>query len=77
MAAEPRRIAAAVLAVLVSSAVLAAAELPSQARKPKQAEAVKHCNIGGSPGVQGANGICVKLSGYVSAGFTIGRPGSR
>ena len=77
MAAEPRRIALAVMAVLASSTVLAAAELPSQARKPKQAEAVKRCNLDGSPGVLAANGICVKLSGYVSAGFNFGRPGSR
>jgi len=77
MAAEPRRIAFAVLAVLASSAVVAAAELPSQARKPKHPEAVKRCNVGGSPGVEAANGICVKMSGYVSAGFNLGRQWSR
>jgi hypothetical protein len=77
VAAEPRRIVTAVMAVLVSSTVLAAAELPSQAKKPKQPEAVKRCNVDGSPGVQAANGICVKVSGYVSAGFNFGRPGSR
>jgi hypothetical protein len=77
MAAEPRGIAFAVLAVLVSSTVLAAAELPSHARKPKHPEAVKHCNVAGWPGVLAANGICVKMSGYVSAGFNLGRQWSR
>jgi hypothetical protein len=77
MAAEPRRIGLAVLAAIASSTVLAAAELPSQARKPKHPAAVKHCNVDGSPGVQAANGICVKMSGYVSAGFTFGRQWGR
>ena len=77
MAAEPRRIGLAVMAVIVSWTVLAAAELPSQARKPKHPEAVKRCNVGGSPGVEAANGICVKMSGYVSAGFNLGRQWSR
>jgi len=77
MAAELRRIAFAVLAVLLSPAVLAAAELPSQARKPKHSEAVKRCNVGGSPGMVAANGICVKMSGHVSAGFNVGRQWSR
>lgn len=77
MAAEPRRIVTALLAALASSTVLAAAELPSQAKKPKQPEPVKRCNIGGSPGVQAANGICVKVGGSISAEFNFGRQGSR
>ena len=48
---------------------LPAAELPSQNKKPKPAEALKHCDVAGSPGVMAANGVCVRLSGYVSAGI--------
>ncbi len=71
MAAD-RSIVFAVLAALALPTALSAAELPSENRKPKPAEAVKHCNIAGSPGVLAANGVCVKLSGYISAGFTAG-----
>jgi hypothetical protein len=49
-----------------------AAELPSQrgqTHKSKQADAAKTCNVAGSPGVLGANGVCVRLSGYVSSQF--------
>jgi hypothetical protein len=66
-----------VLAVLAASALVAsAAELPSQARKakpPETARALKTCDIGGVAGVVAANGVCVRLSGYVSAGFGAGR----
>ncbi len=72
MAAE-RRIAFAILAILASLTALRAAELPSQTKKPKPAEALKHCNVGGLPGVMAANGVCVRMSGYVSAGFGVGR----
>lgn len=72
MAAE-RAIVIAILAVLQLPAVLSAAELPSQNKKPKPPEAVMHCDIAGSPGILAANGICVKLSGYVSAGFSAGK----
>lgn len=71
MAAE-RRIALAILATLASLTALPAAELPSQNKKPKPPEAFKHCNVGGSPGVMAADGVCVRLSGYVSAGFGAG-----
>ena len=51
----------------------AAAELPSQYKKPKPAaEAQKHCNIAGNPGILGANGVCIRLSGYISAQFSAG-----
>ena len=48
-----------------------AAELPSQRHtdKPPQAEAAKRCNVAGSPGVLASNGVCVRLSGYVSSQF--------
>ena len=49
-----------------------AAELPSQARKAtthESAQALKKCNIGGIAGILAANGVCVKLSGSISARF--------
>ena len=67
-----RTFALAILAVLALPSALAAAELPSQNKKAR-AEAVRHCDIGGSPGVLAANGVCVRVSGYVSAGFGAGR----
>ena len=72
MAAE-RRIAFAILATFASFTALSAAELPSQNKKPKPPEALKHCDVAGSPGVLAANGVCVRLSGYISAGFSAGR----
>jgi hypothetical protein len=64
----------AVLTLLALPAALSAAELPSQNnKKTKPPEAVKHCNVAGSPGVLAANGVCVKLSGYISADFGAGR----
>ena len=71
MAAD-RWISLAILAALALPTALSAAELPSENRKPKRAEAVKHCNIAGSPGVLAANGVCVRLSGYISADFSAG-----
>ncbi len=68
-----RSIGFAVLAVLALPTALTAAELPSQNKKPKPPQAAKHCNIAGSPGVLAANGVCVRLSGYVSAGFNAGQ----
>lgn len=68
-----RWIMCALLGALPLATSLAAAELPSQARKVKQAELVKHCNIAGSPGILAANGICIRISGYVSAGFGAGQ----
>jgi hypothetical protein len=62
-----------ILAVLALPTALPAAELPSQNKKSKPPEAVKHCNIAGSPGVLAANGVCVRLSGYISAGFGAGQ----
>jgi hypothetical protein len=49
-----------------------AAELPSQrgqSDKPKKAEPAKACNVAGNPGVLAANGVCVRLSGYLSSQF--------
>ena len=49
------------------------AELPSQNKKPKPPEAVRHCDIGGSPGVLAANGFCVRMSGYISTSVKAGQ----
>jgi hypothetical protein len=66
-----RRVAFALVAALLGASAAQAAELPSQrhADKPSQAEPAKKCNVAGSPGVQAANGVCVRFSGYVSSKF--------
>ena len=65
-----RRVAFALVATLLGSAAQAA-ELPSQrhADRPSQPEAAKKCNVAGSSGIQAANGVCVRLSGYISSQF--------
>ena len=66
------RMVAAALVLAVFAAAVPAAELPTQARKAKPPEngtAQQKCNIGGMVGVLAANGVCVKLSGSISAGF--------
>jgi hypothetical protein len=63
-------------AALLGAAAGQAAELPSQrgqTNKPKQSEPAKKCNIAGNPGVLAANGLCVRLSGYISSQFTAGQ----
>jgi hypothetical protein len=66
-----RRVAFVLVAALFGAAAAQAAELPSQrhADKPKQAEAAKKCNVAGSPGVLAGNGVCVRMSGYLSSQF--------
>ena len=56
---------------IVAAGAARAAELPSQRHtdKPAHAEAAKKCNVAGFPGVQASNGVCVRLSGYVSSQF--------
>ena len=60
------------LASAVAAVAAQAAELPPQRHtdKPAQAEAAKKCNVAGFPGVQVSNGVCVRLSGYVSSQFS-------
>jgi predicted MFS family arabinose efflux permease len=60
---------------LLSAAAVHAAELPSQHHtdKTKGAEAAKKCNVAGSPGILAGNGVCVRLSGYVSSQFGAGQ----
>ena len=65
---------AAILTALACASAAGAAELPTQAaKKAKPPEAVKHCNIAGFAGVLGPSGICVRTSGYISAGVGIGQ----
>ncbi len=71
--AVARPIAFAILAVLALPTALPAAELPSQTKKPKPPEAVKHCNIAGATGVLAANGVCVRMSGSISTQFSAGQ----
>jgi len=62
------------MAALTLAGSARGAELPSQNnKKTKPPEALKHCNVAGYPGVQAANGVCVRLSGYISAGFNAGQ----
>jgi hypothetical protein len=69
MTALTARLALVALTMLAAATAASAAELPTQAKKAKPAETLKHCNVGGSPGVLAANGMCVKVSGYVSVEF--------
>lgn len=71
--AAKRSIMLAILAIFSLPSAVCAAELPSQMKKPRAAEALRHCNVAGLPGIMAANGVCVKISGYVSAGFNVGR----
>jgi hypothetical protein len=71
-----RTVAFALAAALFGAAASGAAELPSQrgqTHKPKQAEPARTCNIAGAPGVLAANGVCVRLSGYISSQFSAGQ----
>ena len=61
-----------VVAVFGATAVQAA-ELPAQNKKPTKAEPAKTCDVAGNPGVLAANGVCVRLSGYVSSQFSGGQ----
>lgn len=71
-----RWLAFATAAALLGAAAAQAAELPSQrgqTHKAKEAQGAKTCNIAGAPGVLAANGVCVRLSGYVSSQFSAGQ----
>ncbi len=61
------------LAAAVLGAAAGAAELPAQNKKPTKAEPAKTCDVAGNPGVLAANGVCVRLSGYVSSQFSAGQ----
>jgi hypothetical protein len=68
------RVALFLLGVVFTNGVAYAAELPSQSiKKPKEAQQPVHsCNIAGITGVMLANGVCVKMSGFVSTQVTGG-----
>ena len=70
-----RCVAFALATTIVTAGAARAAELPSQHHtdKPAHAEAAKKCNVAGFPGVQASNGVCVRLSGYVSSQFSGGQ----
>lgn len=64
----------ALVAALIAAAPAFAAELPSAKKAKAPPESAKRCSIGGMSGVLAANGVCVKLSGYISAGVTASPP---
>ena len=68
-----RCFACALAAMLLGATAGQTAELPAQNKKPTNAEPAKTCNIAGNPGVLAANGVCVRLSGYVSSQFSAGQ----
>jgi hypothetical protein len=61
-----RALAYALAGALLAATAGQAAELPAQNKKPTKAEPAKTCDIAGNPGVLAANGVCVRLSGYIS-----------
>ena len=60
-------LACALAVALLAATSGQAAELPAQNKKPTKAEPAKACDIAGNPGVLAANGVCVRLSGYISS----------
>jgi hypothetical protein len=68
-----RWFACALAAALLAATSGQAAELPAQSKKPTKAEPARKCDIAGNPGVLAANGVCVRLSGYVSSQFSGGQ----
>ena len=69
-----RTIVCGFMAALTLAGSATGAELPSQSNKrTRPPEALKHCDVAGYPGVLAANGVCVRLSGYISAGFNAGQ----
>ena len=62
-----RWLACALAAVILGATAAPGAELPAQNKKPTKAEPAKTCDIAGNPGVVAANGVCVRLSGYISS----------
>jgi hypothetical protein len=68
-----RWFACALSAALLLASAVQAAELPAQNNKPTKGEPAKKCDIAGNPGVLAANGVCVRLSGYISSQFSAGQ----
>ena len=63
--AFPRTMSLFGLAAIILATCATAAELPTQVKKANP-EAAQKCNIGGISGVVAANGVCIKLGGYIS-----------
>jgi hypothetical protein len=68
-----RWFACALSSALLLASAGQAAELPAQNNKPTKAEPAKKCDIAGNPGVLAANGVCMRLSGYISSQFSAGQ----
>jgi hypothetical protein len=70
-----RRFGAIALAGVVLVATAAqGAELPSRRHQDKsKKQYVTPCNVAGSAGVLAADGVCVRLSGYVSSSVSGGQ----
>jgi hypothetical protein len=71
-----RCFAFALVTALLGAIAGQAAELPAQnaqRKKPKQAEAVRRCDIAGSPGILAPDGVCVRMSGNISTGVSTGQ----
>jgi hypothetical protein len=67
--------ALALVALTLCASVAEGAELPSQVKSktpPEHAQPVKKCNIAGIAGVVAADGVCVRLSGSISAEVSAG-----
>jgi hypothetical protein len=66
----PIPLVAALGAALLLATPCFAAELPSgkKAKATAPTQSLRHCDLGGVSGVLAANGVCVHLGGYVSAG---------
>ncbi len=63
-------------ALALGASAATGAELPTQAKSakpPEHAQRLKKCNIFGNVGFVAADGLCVRISGSVSAGFTAGQ----
>ena len=67
-----RWFACALTAAVLGAAAGQAAELPAPHKKPTKAEPAQKCDIAGNPGVLAANGVCVRLSGYITSQFGAG-----
>jgi hypothetical protein len=58
------------LAITATSIVATAAELPTM--RSAQSKRAQTCHVGGMTGVIAAGGVCIKVSGSVTAGVDMG-----
>ncbi len=64
-------VALSLLAGMTFASAVAAAELPTLRSEP--AKQARRCRVGGMEGYYVAGGVCLKVSGYVSAGVEAGK----